>query len=124
MGQIDVSELLIDSDFTEDGPIQVISRAYEVNEKGRNELTETSRDVIAVVQPASGNTLKRLPDGAQLSKWCTVYTQETLVEADEGRYADIVVWNGRRYQVQIVADYSNWGAGWTRADCLLEGVES
>lgn len=124
MGQIDVSELLVDPDFVEQTPVTVISRTSTVNNRGRNELAEVSRNVIAVVQPASGNTLKRLPDGAQLSRWCTVYTQQTLKEGGEGGYPDIVVWKGRRYQVQLVADYSNWGAGWTRADCELEGVES
>ncbi len=35
-------------------------------------------------------------------------------------YPDIISFRGKRYQVQTVLDYSNWGAGWTEGTCVVE----
>jgi len=118
---IDVSELLLDPDFVEPSTIVVLRRTSTVGTTGRNVLAETINNVIAVVQAGNGETLKRLPESAQLSDWITVYSKFVFTADGTGQYPDIVQWNGKRYSVQLKTDYSNWGEGYTRADCLIEG---
>lgn len=120
MALIDVTDLLTDPDFTD--PITIISRTSTVDAHGENQLADTSRAAVAVVEAASGETLKRLPAGAVVSDYITVYTNEHLVADSPGGYADVVQWQGKRYQVQVVTDWTNWGPGWTQADCLIEKV--
>jgi hypothetical protein len=116
---IDVSDLLLDPDFTQ--PIKVFTRTASVNQYGENSLIENSQYVTASVQAGNGETLSRLPQGARLQDWITIYSKFYFTAASTGRYADIVLWEGKRYNVQLLTDYSNWGDGYTMADCLLEG---
>lgn len=120
MALIDVTELLTDPDFTDH--ITILSRTSSVNTHGENQLTETSRAAVAVVEAGSGETLKRLPAGAVLTDYITVYTREHLVADSPGGYADVILWDGKRYLVQVVTSWTNWGPGWTQADCLIEKV--
>lgn len=116
---IDVSDLLLDPDFAQQ--LTVYTRSATVNQYGENELTETTKIITASVQAGDGEMLNRLPHGAQLRDWITVYSKYHFTTDGSGRYADIVLWEGKRYNVQLLTDYSNWGDGYTMADCLLEG---
>jgi hypothetical protein len=52
-----------------------------------------------------------------------VYYRGTLTAERPGGYADIIVWQGKRFQVKEVAeDFLNYGAGFTKALCVLEAV--
>ena len=119
MALLDVSDLLVDPDFT--NVVTLIKRSATVNEHGETVLTEASCLISAVVQGDNPEVLERLPQGARLSDIITVYTRAELeVESNSG-YADVVVWRGRRFQVQDVAeDFMNYGAGFTKAFCMLE----
>lgn len=121
MADIDVSDLLLDPDFTSE--VTLISRAASVDEHGESVLDEVSRRVSAVVQGSQSEDLIRLPEGARLSDLITVYLRGRLhTETDDG-YADVIVFDGKRYQVRTVdEDYMNFGAGYTRAICSLESV--
>lgn len=119
MAKIDVSEVLDDPDFQDN--ITVIRRASVVGTNGRNAIVEIPSIIMAVVQAGSSETLKRLPDYAALSDTLTVYARYKFIAYSDGQYSDIVLWNGRRYGVQVVSDHTNWGDGYARADCLIEG---
>lgn len=120
MAQIDVSDLLLDPDLADS--VTLIRRSAATNGFGEGELTETATPETMVVQGAEGEVLERMPQGARLKDIITVFFRGELhAEADDG-YADVIVWNGRRYQVKNVTDYSNFGAGFTSAECLLEDV--
>ena len=116
---IDVSELMDDPDFCT--TITVLRRTSTVGTTGRNALAENPNTVTAIVQAGNGETLKRLPESAQLSDWITVYSKFVFTADGMGQYPDIVQWNSKRYVVKLKIDYSNWGEGYTRADCLIEG---
>ena len=121
MALIDVSELLTDPDFT--NTVTLIRRASTVNTYGENVMTETQSTITAVVQGDNTETLDKLPEGARLSDVITVYYRGTLTAERPGGYADIIVWQGKRFQVKEVAeDFLNYGAGVTKALCVLEAV--
>jgi len=121
MALIDVSDLLRDPDFT--NVVTLIRRAVAVNEHGENVMTETPCYITAVVQGDNTETLDKLPEGARLSDVITVFYRGTLTAEWPGGYADIIVWQGKRFQVKEVAeDFLNYGAGFTKALCVLEAV--
>lgn len=123
MALIDVSELLTDPDFT--NTVTLIRRASSINAYGENTMTETSSSITAIVQGANTETLERVPEGARLSDLIDVYYKGQLHAESPSGYADVVVWGGKRYQVfQVVEDFMNFGAGFTKAVCKLEPVNA
>lgn len=121
MALIDVSDLLRDPDFT--NVVTLIRRAVTVNGHGENVMTENACYITAVVQGDNTETLDKLPEGARLSDILTVFYRGTLTAERPGGYADIIVWQGKRYQVkEVVEDFMNYGAGFTKAYCVLEAV--
>jgi hypothetical protein len=66
-----------------------------------------------------------VPEGARLSDLIDVYYKGQLTAESPGGYADIIVWQGKRYQVfEVVEDFMNYGAGFTKAVCKLEAVNA
>lgn len=123
MALIDVSELLTDPDFT--NTVTLIRRASTVNTYGENVVTETQSTITAVVQGANTESLERVPEGARLSDLIDVYYKGQLTAESPSGYADIIVWGGKRYQVfEVVEDFMNFGAGFTKAVCKLEAVNA
>lgn len=121
MALIDVSDILRDPDFT--NRIQLIRRSVTVNEHGENVMAEATSYITAVVQGDNTETLTKLPEGARLSDVITVYYRGLLTAERAGGYADVVVWSGKRYQVkEVTEDFLNFGAGFTKALCVLEAV--
>jgi galactose-6-phosphate isomerase len=124
MALIDVSELLTDPDFT--NTVTLIRRSSTVDTYGENTMVETSSSITAVVQGAANTeSLERVPEGARLSDLIDVYYKGQLTAESPGGYADIIVWQGKRYQVfEVVEDFTNYGAGFTKAVCKLEAVNA
>ena len=123
MALIDVSELLTDPDFT--NTVTLIRRSSTVDTYGENTMAETSSSITAVVQGANTESLERVPEGARLSDLIDVYYKGQLTAESPGGYADIIVWQGKRYQVfEVVEDFMNYGAGFTKAVCKLEAVNA
>lgn len=122
MARIDVSSLLVDPDFTD--TIVLIRRTITVNQWGETEVTEdTGTSIIAVVQADVSENLDFEPAGAKLMDFIKVYYRGRLiVQTSLGNaYSDIVVYDGRRYQIQDVREnFMNTGRGWTMALCQLE----
>lgn len=120
MANIDVSDLLLDPDFV--STVTLIRRAAAVNGHGENELTETAvPNQLMSVQGAKEESLMRMPEGARLTDIITVYYRGQLTAEAENGYGDVILWNGKRYQVKVVPNnFMNFGAGYTMADCLLE----
>lgn len=120
MALLDVSDILLDPDLTD--LVTLIRRQSVVNGHGENELTETViPNVRMSVQGADKEALERVPDAARLTDIITVYYRGELIAESPGGYCDVIVWKGRRYQVKVIPNnFSNYGAGYTVADCLLE----
>lgn len=123
MALIDVSDLLTDPDFTD--TVTLIRRSVTVNTYGEGVLTETPSSITAVVQGANTETLERMPEGARLSDLIEIYYKGTLTAESASGYADVIVWHGKRYQVfEVTEDFTNYGAGFTKAVCKLEAVNA
>lgn len=123
MALIDVSFLLTDPDFT--NQVTLIRRSVDINTYGEGQLTETQSTITAVVQGDNAETLELVPEGARLSDMITVWCRGQLTAEQPGGYADIIVWGGKRYQVKEVSeDFMNFGAGFTKAICMLEPVNA
>jgi hypothetical protein len=116
MARINVSRILRSPRYTDE--ILIYRRIDVINEFG--EFTPVDQDPItdiAVVENASVNDLKMLPDTATLDNTILVIYNGLLNLETEDTYADIVLWKGKRYQVRDVKDWSNWGQGFIKAIC-------
>lgn len=115
---IDVTELFHDTDFVEG--IALVTRIPTVNAHGENIISESTINSIGSVQPASGKTLARLPEALRLVDVSSFWFQGTIVATAAGKYSSILVFKGRRYQVQTVQDWTSWGRGWCEGTCVAE----
>jgi galactose-6-phosphate isomerase len=114
MALIDVSDLLLDPDFADS--FTIVRLAETVGDDGRAVRTETRETVMGVVQPY-GSTTQITPDAAQVMGPIEIHTQAQLRGATAFSAADQVEWNGHRYSVRVVNDWSRFGAGFYHAVC-------
>lgn len=121
MAGLDVTEILDgDPDFCD--TISVIRRTQTINDRGRVEVAEVQWDIIAVVTQGAGDELDRVPEGALISSAITVHTIERLIVAQGDIDADEILFDGRRYIVTVLSDYSNFGRGFSAAVCTLKPI--
>lgn len=118
MAQLDVSDILNDPLFVDQ--ITLIQRLPRVNSLGENVITETCINSYGTVQPASGRTLQRLPDEMRVANVSSFWFKGEIVASEPGKYSSVIVFCGKRYQVQVVFDWGNWGAGWCEGTCVAE----
>lgn len=119
MGSIDVTELLSDPDFFDS--IKIIKRKATVGDDGLNKITEKEIHTIGVIQPASGKTLQRLPEALRAADVSSFWVRGHLDADDcDKSYPTIIVYGCKRYQIQSVMDYTNWGAGWCEGTAIRE----
>ena len=86
---------------------------------GRTVETTTETAISVVVTSDKGRNLQRNPEAAISTGSILMHSTFRFTEGGEGLDADIVTWNGRRYTVVTVDDYSRYGAGFTCATCRL-----
>lgn len=118
MGLVDVTELLTDPDFVD--PVTLIDRQPFINSLGENTLRETSLDTVGSVQPASGKAIQRIPEALRVANMSSFWVKATIIASAPGKYSSILVFKGRRFQVQTVFDWSNFGQGYTEGICVAE----
>lgn len=118
MAQIGVSELMSDPDFVD--AIQLVTRVPRINSLGENTLQECAVTSVGSVQPASGKVVQRLPEALRVADISSFWFKGVIIASAPGKYSSILVFRGRRYQVQTVSDWSNWGPGYTEGTCVAE----
>lgn len=113
------AKLLSNPRFVE--AVQLIRRTATVNQYGENVLTEAAPVTIQIsAQSESGEILKRFPEAARLSDSFVAYSVTDLAPEAAGKYADVIIYQGRRYLVQSANDWQKWG--YTEALCTLEAA--
>lgn len=118
MALIDVTELLSDPDFVNE--VTLVNRVPNVNDMGENTLVETGFVTVGSVQPASGKTISRLPEALRVANISSFWVKGEIIADGSARYPDILVFNDKRYQVQTVNDWTNYGAGYSEGTCVVE----
>lgn len=70
----------------------------------------TTETIDAVVVPASGEQLQRLPEGLRSSSSIAVYTAVALKPAEaNGAPGDRLTWGGQVFEVQVVKPWNEAG---------------
>lgn len=120
MAQVDVTELLTDPDFVD--AIQLVTRIPSINSLGENILKESCVNSFGSVQPASGRVIQRLPEALRVANLSTFWFKGPIIASEPGKYSSILIFKGRRYQVQLVFDWTNFGQGWSEGTCVAEAI--
>ena len=123
MANIDVTELMTDPDFL--SAITLIRRTAAVGSDGENTITDSaSVTVRMVVQPGAGDMLERLPESVRNKEFISIWYKNQIINgaATAGNYADVLVWGGKRYIVEHVEPFGNWGRGYWAGVAGLEPV--
>jgi hypothetical protein len=118
MSLVDVTELLGDPDFV--GPMQQITRVTQVDGLGQNILTECCNDTFGSIQPISGREIFKIPESMRVANMMTFWIKGVIKATSPGKYSDILVFNGCRFQVMTVNDWSAWGQGYSEGACVAE----
>lgn len=118
MADLDVSEMLLDPDFVD--PIQIIRRTSIVDSHGKNVISELVTNSIASVQPAKFKDIQRLPEAMRLSDIRSFYLRAEIVKDGASDYPDILMFKGKRFQIQTAAPWGNFGSGWFEGIAVAE----
>ena len=116
--QLDITELMTDPDFV--GEMLQISRISQANSLGENIITQCTTVTVGSVQPASGKMIERLPEAERIGNFMSFWLKGVIVASAPGKYTDILSFQGQRFQVKTVFDWSTWGAGWSEGLCVAE----
>lgn len=111
----DISDIVRDPDFAT--VFQLETRVESVDTRGRASFEMSVADVTGAVIPDS-EAMQRQPDGSRLSGSIKVYTSHPLSSPVAGKEGDVIIWNGLRYTVMEVSDFSRWD-GLRVASCEL-----
>jgi len=101
-------------------PMTCVRVTEAVTARGRADLTEQSLPFVGIVTIDAGAILERFPDYTYVSGSILVTTAFALRMDGNDVEADIVLWNGKRYAVNNIADYTRHGVNW--AVCNPDGV--
>ncbi len=121
MATLDLAFLLGDPLFT--SGITVTRRPQVVDGTGTAQVGSSSQFTLtAVVTPASGSTLRLLPEALRTETYIEVFSQTPLNTGADGFFPDLVTWKGGSYVVTQVTDYTAFGAGFVRALCQAQAM--
>jgi galactose-6-phosphate isomerase len=115
---LDTSDVLCDPDFC-DITLVCERTAVEVNDAGIGVPTPKEFPFAGVVTSDAGKILNRDPLGEHATGSILICSRFLLVDQWTGYTADKVRWNGKKYTVSKVFDYSTYGIGFTEAICDL-----
>jgi hypothetical protein len=118
MPLLDVSDVLDDPDFREDG-ILVERNAVAVDDGGMASLGVTNYTISGVVCSASGSSLMRVPEGERNTDFISLHTKFRLISGEDGNTADVITYMGKRWTVYSINDYTRYGTGFVQALCQL-----
>lgn len=116
MPTLDVTEVLSDPDFMTNALVR-IRYTQTVGSDGIASNTTASDSFSGVVTQATGNQLVRADGGSYISGTILVHSTFPLSAGAAGQDADVIAWRGRNYTVKDVADWSDYGRGFTCATC-------
>ncbi len=125
MPSIDVSDVLLDPDFTDTITVTTTTRVVGTNGRATDTVASPF-SFVAVVIPTSQRLILQ-SDGALRDGAIEIYTTYALsggVKTSDtvSRQPDVVTWHGREYVVASVEDFSAFGAGFIHATANLQNI--
>lgn len=120
MANIDVSFLLTDPDFCD--PMTVITRFSQVSSSGELKLSEKVCQVESVgsVQPLTGREIEKIPELLRVDNSFEFWFKGVVITTGAGKYSSIILYQGMRYQIRSVDEWSNFGEGFCSGLCVRE----
>ena len=115
---LDCSDVLLDPDFC-DRTLVCERITISTDNTGRGVPSTEFKPFSGVVTSDKGELLQRGVVGEHATDNISVITRFKLRDAGPGADADIVQWNGKRYTVTKVNDYSTYGVGFTENICEM-----
>ena len=103
---INVSELITDPDFCQ--PFTII-RTEGTWQNGLFVKQETQINVIGVAEPVTGKDLDIQIESDRANNVMTFYTLVELKVSPDGSISDFILFNGKRYKLFQVSNYSDFG---------------
>lgn len=118
MPSLDVSRVLASPRFAD---VATLTRTTVTVDPltGRTVKAAADQSISVVVTSDKGRNLQRNPEAAVSTGSILMHSTFRFTEGGDGLDADIVTWQGRRWTVVTVDDYSRYGAGFTVATCRL-----
>lgn len=116
MPSLNVSRVLLSREFV-DKTLVCIRNTQTVGNDGIAVNTPTSTNFYGVVTSDRGDVLVRMAEGSHVTGTIYVHSKFPLTAGQAGIDADIVQWNGRKFTVTDVNDYSRYGQGFTCSRC-------
>jgi hypothetical protein len=80
--------------------LRVTEGEFDLNKGECSESTETAETIYGNIQPASGNTLLRLPEGRRSFAKYSMWTEEPL------ELSTIVMYKSARFEVELADDWN------------------
>lgn len=120
MAEIDVSELMSDPDFVD--KVEIITRVQSVDGYGEASMFEEAIETVGCVQPASYRTVMKLPEAQRVENLCSFWVRHSLAPTGKNNYPSVIVFRGKRFQVKTVAEWSNFGSGFSEGTCVAERI--
>ena len=118
MALLDVSDILLDPDFMNTGLV-CERNTQTIGLDGIAVNTPALTPFSGVVTSDNGDILQRGDFGERVKGSITIHTRFALIDGTTGFTADIVRWQGRRYTVSSVNDWSHFGRGFVAATADL-----
>jgi hypothetical protein len=110
---IDMSELMVDPDFVQWGPVQITRTqgAYDGGGAWHDVGPKTIEWVTMIVQQSTPAQLMALPEGERDGDFITCWSASRLIVADgvSQQASDVISWRSKPYRVVRCADRSDNG---------------
>lgn len=102
---LDLSFLIDDPDFC--STCTLLSSCITGDDHGRPIYEQTESEIIAVIQPATAEDMQRIAEtaGGVTTETLAIYTQSKLCAGTPSRGADMIVFEGKLYEVCQVEDF-------------------
>lgn len=126
MAFLDVSDVLLDPDFTD---TFIVNRRVEVvsSATGRSATTVFKKPTFGVVTATGSDDLSRLQDADVFKRSITIVTKfklrgEVEDNAKTNWKPDLITWRGDNFIVKVIDLYPQFGAGFVQAICSSEDL--
>lgn len=118
---IDFSDVLDDEELGAQS-LYLVRIDAVVGTNGRSTPIETMSTITGNVTQDAGAIMERTDAATYVKGSILVTTATALREAGAGVDADVIIWNGKRYVVSVLSDYTLHGFNW--AVCVPEGIQA